>query len=142
MKLLYFNDFRLGVLKGDNVVDVTSVVQNIPHTGPGDLMNGLIARFSDFRAPLERAASTGAGVPVAQVKIRPPLPKPVNIDCMAVNYMEDGTRKAPAPRLHGRHPSDHCRDSAGVAPASLALSVIWKSFARRLTFCAYAAEPP
>jgi len=49
MKLLYFNDFRLGVLKGDNVVDVTSVVQNIPHTGPGDLMNGLIARFSDRR---------------------------------------------------------------------------------------------
>jgi 2-keto-4-pentenoate hydratase/2-oxohepta-3-ene-1,7-dioic acid hydratase in catechol pathway len=107
MKLLYFNDFRLGVLKGDNVVDVTSVVQNIPHTGPGDLMNGLIARFSDFRAPLERAASTGAGVPVAQVKIRPPLPKPVNIDCMAVNYMEDGTRKAPAP-INAFHKTPGC----------------------------------
>ena len=26
-----------------------------------------------------------------------PLPKPNNIDCMAVNYMEDGTRKEPAP---------------------------------------------
>ena len=31
------------------------------------------------------------------MRIRPPLPKPVNIDCMAVNYMEDGTRKEPAP---------------------------------------------
>src|SRR5215471_3498684 len=47
MKILYFNDFRLGVLKGDNsVVDVTAVVQDIPHVGPGDLMNGLIERFS------------------------------------------------------------------------------------------------
>jgi hypothetical protein len=55
MKLVYFNDFRLGVLKGDTVVDVTSVVQKIPHTGPGDLMNGLIARFAEFRGPLERA---------------------------------------------------------------------------------------
>jgi 2-keto-4-pentenoate hydratase/2-oxohepta-3-ene-1,7-dioic acid hydratase in catechol pathway len=27
----------------------------------------------------------------------PPLPKPDNIDCMAVNYMEDGTRSEPAP---------------------------------------------
>ena len=45
MKLLYFNDFRLGVLKGDDVVDVTPVVQKIPHSGPGDLMNDLIARF-------------------------------------------------------------------------------------------------
>jgi 2-keto-4-pentenoate hydratase/2-oxohepta-3-ene-1,7-dioic acid hydratase in catechol pathway len=31
------------------------------------------------------------------VKIRPPLPRPINIDCMAVNYMEDGTLKEPAP---------------------------------------------
>ena len=29
--------------------------------------------------------------------MRPPLPKPDNIDAMAVNYMEDGTRSAPAP---------------------------------------------
>jgi len=31
------------------------------------------------------------------VQIRPPLPKPANIVCMAVNYMEDGTRTEPAP---------------------------------------------
>ncbi len=46
---------------------------------------------------LEEAAARGSGVPVAGVRIRPPLPKPVNIDCMAVNYMEDGTRTEPAP---------------------------------------------
>ena len=34
---------------------------------------------------------------MADVKIRPPLPRPINIDCMAVNYMEDGTRTEPAP---------------------------------------------
>ena len=107
MKLLYFNDFRLGVLKGDTVADVTAVVQNIPHTGPGDLMNGLIARFDEFRAPLERAVTSGKGLPVAQVKIRPPLPKPVNVDCMAVNYMEDGTREKPAP-INAFHKSPGC----------------------------------
>ena len=107
MKILYFNDFRLGVLKGDTVVDVTSVVQNIPHTGPGDLMNGLIARFDEFRVPLERAVASGKGLPVAQVKIRPPLPKPVNVDCMAVNYMEDGTREKPAP-INAFHKSPGC----------------------------------
>src|ERR1700752_840775 len=76
MKLLYFNDFRLGVLKGDAVVDVTPVVQKIPHNGPGDLMNRLIERSAEYRGPLERAVADGRGVPVAQVKIRPPLPKP------------------------------------------------------------------
>ena len=107
MKLLCFNDFRLGVLKGDAVVDVTAVVRNVPHNGPGDLMNRLIERFADFRDPLERAAAAERGLPVAQVKIRPPLPKPVNVDCMAVNYMEDGTRKQPAP-INAFHKSPGC----------------------------------
>ena len=31
MKLMYFDDFRLGVVKGDAVVDVTKAVQDIPH---------------------------------------------------------------------------------------------------------------
>jgi len=97
MKLLYFNDFTLGVLKGDTVVDVSQVVRDIPHTGPHNLINGLIERFSEFRGALEKAAASGKGVPLSQVRIRPPLPRPHNIDCMAVNYMEDGTRAEPAP---------------------------------------------
>jgi 2-keto-4-pentenoate hydratase/2-oxohepta-3-ene-1,7-dioic acid hydratase in catechol pathway len=98
MKLLYFNDFQLGVLKNDNtVVDVMDVVKGIPHTGPHDLINGLIERFGEYKSKLEEAAARGKGVALSSVRIRPPLPKPYNIDCMAVNYMEDGTRDAPAP---------------------------------------------
>ena len=97
MKLLYFDDFKLGVLKGDAVVDVSQVVRDIPHSGPHNLISGLIERFSNYRKRLEDAAANGRGIPVSKVRIRPPLPKPVNIDCMAVNYMEDGTRKEPAP---------------------------------------------
>ena len=107
MKILYFNDWRLGVLKGNEVVDVTSVVQKIPHTGPGDLMNGLIARWAEYKAPLEKAAAAGKGLPYNQVKIRPPLPRPINIECMAVNYMENGTLPAPAP-INAFHKSPGC----------------------------------
>ena len=60
-------------------------------------MSGLIERFSEYRRRLEEEAARGKGVPLGAVKFRAPLPKPVNIDCMAVNYMEDGTRKEPAP---------------------------------------------
>ena len=97
MKLLLFDDFRLGVLRGDQVVDVSDVVKDVPHTGPGDLMSGLIARFADYRKKIEEAAGRGKPVSVSGVRIRPPLPKPTNIVCMAVNYMEDGTRSEPAP---------------------------------------------
>ena len=97
MKLLYFNDFKLGVLKGDQVVDVSDEVKGIAHTGPGDLMNNLIEQWDGYKGRLEAAVAKGSGVPVSSVRIRPPVPGPRTIDCMAVNYMEDGTRSAPAP---------------------------------------------
>ena len=107
MKLLFFDDFKLGVLKGDTVVDVTQTAREIPHTGPHNLISGLIERFDNYRSALERAAAAGAGTPLDKVRIRPPLPRPVNIDCMAVNYMEDGTRKEPAP-INAFHKSPSC----------------------------------
>lgn len=97
MKLCYFDDFKLGVVKGDKVVDVSAVVQDIPHIGPHDLINGLIENFDAYRGALEKAAESGAGIALSGVRIRPPLPQPTTIDCMAVNYMEDGTRSEPAP---------------------------------------------
>src|SRR5258706_13062539 len=97
MKLLFFDDFKLGVVKGDGVVDISTVVGEIPHTGPHNLISGLIERFADYRNPIEKTVAVGAAIPLKNVGIRPPLPKPVNIDCMAVNYMEDGPRKEPAP---------------------------------------------
>ncbi len=111
MKLIYFDDFKLGVLTGETVVDVSSIVGDIPHTGPGDLINGLIERFDDYRARLEDAAG-GSGVALAGVRVRPPLPKPGNIDCMAVNYMEDGTRDEPAP-INAFHKSSSAVIGAG-----------------------------
>jgi 2-keto-4-pentenoate hydratase/2-oxohepta-3-ene-1,7-dioic acid hydratase in catechol pathway len=97
MKLMFFDDFKLGVVKGDTVVDVSKLVKDIPHIAPQELMSGLIERFAKYKARLQKAAAAGKGVPLKKVRIRPPLPRPHNIDCMAVNYMEDGTRTEPAP---------------------------------------------
>ena len=97
MKLLHFDDFKLGVLNGETVVDVSDIANEVPHIGPHDRINGLIENFDLYRDRLEAASSNGSGVPLDSIRIRPPLPKPGNIDCMAVNYMEDGTRDAPAP---------------------------------------------
>ena len=104
MKLLFFDDFRLGVLRGDAVVDVSPAVREIPHTGPHNLISGLIERFEEYKGRLEEAAGRGRGVPVGQVRIRPPLPKPYNIVAMAVNYLEEGDRAKPAP-LNAFHKS-------------------------------------
>ncbi len=97
MKIAFFDDWKLGIVSGDGIVDVMEAVKDIPRLGPHDLINGVIADFSTWRGKLEAAAAKGKPIPLASVRLRPPLPKPATIDCMAVNYMEDGTRDAPAP---------------------------------------------
>src|SRR5215510_6665435 len=97
MRIGFFDDYKLGVIRGSAIVDVSSVFADISHLGPHDLINGLIAGFQTHRLRLEEAASRGKRIPLASVRQRAPLPRPINIDCMAVNYMEDGTRTEPAP---------------------------------------------
>ena len=103
MKLAYFNEFQVGVVKGDRIVDVTSVLTDIPHRDRQDLMAGLIERFDQYGRE-SRRRRRAEGVPLAAVRLRPPLPRPRQIDCMAVNYMEDGTLSEPSP-INGFHKS-------------------------------------
>ena len=97
MKLVFFDDFKLGVLKDDTVVDVSGAVSSIEHTSPQDLIGKVIEGFSPHKSALQHAVDSGQGKPLSQVRLRSPLPKPTNIICMAVNYMEEGTRDEPAP---------------------------------------------
>ena len=97
MKLAFFNDFVPGVIKGERVVDITEAVSPIPHTFPQELLNGLIASFVDYREAIETLVESTEGILLSSVDLKSPIPKPHNIVCMAVNYMEDGTRDAPAP---------------------------------------------
>src|SRR5664280_1650451 len=102
MKLLFFNDYTLGVAVGDSVVDVSDAVADVPHMTPQQLMTGVITRWDELRDRLQAAADAGAGVPLDSVRVRPPLPAPANIDCMARNYMEDGSlsEKPPINAFH------------------------------------------
>ena len=107
MKLCFYDDFKLGAVKGDSVVDLASAVTGIVHTSPQDLINRSIADFGQHQAGLQAVINRESGVPLSSVRIRPPLPKPYTVVCMAVNYMEDGTRAEPAP-INAFLKSPHC----------------------------------
>ena len=107
MKLVFFDDFKLGVVKGDAVVDVSSAVSGVPHTSPQDLINRVIADWGQHRAGIAALVNAESGAALSSVQLRPPLPKPYTIVCMAVNYMEDGTRSEPAP-INAFLKSPHC----------------------------------
>ncbi|HEX6002643.1 MAG TPA: fumarylacetoacetate hydrolase family protein, partial [Burkholderiales bacterium] len=73
---------------------------------------------------LAAAAKKGKGKPLSKVKLRPPLPKPENIICMAVNYMEDGTLPEPAPiNAFMKSPSSIIGDGDTMVLPDMAASV-------------------
>lgn len=89
MKLAHFNDFRVGVVSDDHVIDVSDELNELPRRDAKDVMGVLIDRFDAYRERLEKAAVSGVRIPLTQVQLCPPLPRPGNIVCMAVNY-DDG----------------------------------------------------
>ena len=94
MKLAYFNDFKLGIVKGNSVVDVSGIVRDIPHLGPHDLISGLIERWEQYRERLESAADSSEGIPLGRVRLRAPLPRPGKMLCMARNFIESPNEEA------------------------------------------------
>src|SRR5262245_16306155 len=122
MKLAFFDDFKLGVVAGDKVVSVTELVKDISRLG--DVVRGVIDRFDALKDRLADAVAKGHGKPVSKVKLRPPLPKPENIICMAVNYMEDGTLPEPAPiNAFMKSPSSIIGDGDTMVLPDMAASV-------------------
>lgn len=109
MKLLLFNDFRVGVLKGDQVVDVTSALPRVEGLRDGELaaegtMEALIEGFSGMRGKLEEAAAKDKGVPISDVTVRAPLPRAHSVLCAFANYM-DSAEPRPLPVLDFFHKS-------------------------------------
>src|SRR4051812_5548085 len=124
MKLAFFDDYKLGVVVGDKIVDVSAVTKGIKALGPQDVIRGVIENFGALKGKLAAAAKKGKGKPLSKAKLRPPLPKPENIICMAVNYMEDGTLPEPAPiNAFMKSPSSIVGDGDTMVLPDMAASV-------------------
>lgn len=85
MQFVHFDDFRLGVLAGDTVVDITGLVEGAT---PQDRLEALIKGWDGLASKVQEAAG-GAGVPLASVRLRASVPKPGQLVCAAVNYIEE-----------------------------------------------------
>ena len=124
MKLAFFDNYKLGVVVGDKIVDVSAVAKGIKALGPQDVIRGVIEQYPKLKDKLAAAAKKGKGKPLSKVKLRSPLPKPENIICMAVNYMEDGTLPEPAPiNAFMKSPSSIIGDGDTMVLPDMAASV-------------------
>ena len=93
MKLVLFNDYRLGVLQGNRVVDAMEALAGLQFRKPQDLIEGVITGWDELKPKIEAAVRGQEGVPLDSVRLRPPVPKPSKLICAAVNYLEFGQRE-------------------------------------------------
>jgi 2-keto-4-pentenoate hydratase/2-oxohepta-3-ene-1,7-dioic acid hydratase in catechol pathway len=91
VKIVLYNDYKVGLLKDGQVVDVSGVV---PRGGTPQLtMEGLITNFQSLQGALARVLDRGEGVPLSHVQLQAPVPRPGKIVCMGGNFGEFVGRK-------------------------------------------------
>ena len=111
-------------MKGDHVVSVGEAVKDMAYRTPQELMEKVIINFAELAPRFQEIVNKSEGVSIASVRLRSPLTKPTNIDCMADNYMEDRTRsELPLFNAFHKSPSAIIGDGDAAAEAGRAAIV-------------------
>lgn len=87
MKFVFYDHFKPGLLKGNSVIDISDLLKALT---PQTQLEEFITEFSNLTPELEEHAENRKGVPLQNVRLRPPVPKP-NVMLNAVRNNKEGT---------------------------------------------------
>ncbi len=88
MRLLLFDDHRLGVWDGQQVLDASAAVADRGHHSPQEMMEMVIGDWTNAESRIRDAIDGAPGIALDEVTCRPPLPRPGQLVCLAGNYLE------------------------------------------------------
>jgi len=88
MKLASFNDFRIGLIQGDLIHDVTNVLPGALDALPEQRMCWVIAHWQEVRELFLKTLAGSVGQPVAGVRLLAPVPSPSHIFAAPANYQK------------------------------------------------------
>jgi 2-keto-4-pentenoate hydratase/2-oxohepta-3-ene-1,7-dioic acid hydratase in catechol pathway len=86
MRFVSFDDFRVGALRGQEVVDLSSAIGDAARLDWDERLPVVAERYGELRGTIERVAREGAGVPRASVRLRAPDPRPRKLLCAIGNF--------------------------------------------------------
>lgn len=123
MKLCRYNDNRLGIVEGNEVIDVTAALDLIPPMRyPAPMGDQLIANLAAVRAKAEGLKAGGQRLSLDAVKFLPPVGNPTKIVNAPINYDDHiAESKADAGIAHGRTNITHISDWGLFLKANSAL---------------------
>jgi 2,4-didehydro-3-deoxy-L-rhamnonate hydrolase len=89
MRICWYNDNRLGLVKGDRVYDASKALEKLPKPSYPAARNGdpLLVHLAQMLPAIE-AAATGSGTPVGEVKFLSPVASPSKVIGTPTNYAD------------------------------------------------------
>ncbi len=88
MKLAAFDDYRIGIVEGDALFDVTSALPAAFDAMPAQRMNGLIANWAHVQPELQKARQAATPRALDGVRWLPAVPQPPHIFAAPANYQK------------------------------------------------------
>lgn len=88
MKIAIFNDYRPGLVRGEEILDLSEIAgDSVMSQRPRDRMLSFIERFEALRPAIEKAE--GPAIPLSKVTLHAPVPRPGKILMGQGNYHEN-----------------------------------------------------
>jgi 2-keto-4-pentenoate hydratase/2-oxohepta-3-ene-1,7-dioic acid hydratase in catechol pathway len=103
MKICRFDDSRIGVVEGDEIIDVTPITRELPaFRWPLPHGDALIERLDTLLPAMRKLAKTGARHPVSSVRLLSPVANPGKIIGIGRSYKGhvEEAAKDPAMSMH------------------------------------------
>lgn len=86
MKLAAYDDYRVAVVDGEQLLEVTGVLPEAVQALPQQRMNWLIAHWDEMRPRVEAAARDAEPIALGSVGLLPPSPHPSHVFAAPANY--------------------------------------------------------
>jgi 2-keto-4-pentenoate hydratase/2-oxohepta-3-ene-1,7-dioic acid hydratase in catechol pathway len=105
MRICVFDDYRVGVIQGIDVVDVSSLIDSRWRCTPL-AVNQFIEDFDGLRSDLKEGIGSMPRTSLEQVTLRPPVPRPRQLLAAPLNYRLHVDEMAASPHAPGGLPGE------------------------------------
>lgn len=122
MRYCRFNDNRIGVVRGDQVHDVSAILDELPtHRYPFPRGDMLVENLPRLRDKMEKLADAAAGVPVGSVRLLSPVANPTKIIGTPANYEAHAAEAKADAEIHSGRASKTIEEQGLFLKANSAL---------------------
>ena len=88
MKFAFFDDYKLGAITDDGIVDISDALSEISYHSPQELIQTVIVDYHSFLPKIADSLKESSPKSLDSVNLRAPLPQPGQLVCLAGNYIE------------------------------------------------------